>query len=305
MTTLQQALQSAQQTLSALPHANPELEAALLLCHVLHKPRSYLFAWPEKTLSPEQHHNYMRLVERRLSQEPIAYITGEREFWSLTLQVTPQTLIPRPETELLVERSIHHLQQISQPRIADLGTGSGAIALALASECPDAVIDATDISAKALTLARENAERLGFNHITFQQGDWCEALPADQTYDLIVSNPPYIEADDPHLYQGDLPQEPELALVSGSDGLNAIRAIVQQVSAGRLKATGWLLLEHGYQQAEAVQRLLQSAGFTQIATHQDLAGHPRVTEAQFVGVKKDGHNWYLTLSHLIGKETSD
>jgi release factor glutamine methyltransferase len=305
MTTLQQALQSAQQTLSALPHANPELEAALLLCHVLHKPRSYLFAWPEQTLSPEQHQNYMRLVERRLTQEPIAYITGEREFWSLTLQVTPQTLIPRPETELLVERSIHHLQQTPQARIADLGTGSGAIALALASECPDAAIDATDISAKALTLARENAERLGFNHITFHQGDWCDALPVDQTYDLIVSNPPYIEAGDPHLYQGDLPQEPELALVSGSDGLNAIRAIVQQVSAGRLKATGWLLLEHGYQQAEAVQKLLQSAGFIHIATHPDLAGHPRVTEAQFVGTQKDGHNWYLTLSHLIGRETNN
>jgi release factor glutamine methyltransferase len=301
MTTLQQALQSAQQALSALPHANPELEAALLLCHTLHKPRSYLFAWPEQTLSPEQHRYYMRLVERRLSQEPIAYITGQREFWSLPLRVNPHTLIPRPETELLVERSIHHLQQISQPRIADLGTGSGAIALALASDRPDAAIDATDISTKTLTQAKENAKRLGFDHITFHQGDWCEALPVDQTYDLIVSNPPYIEADDPHLYQGDLPQEPELALVSGSDGLNAIRTIVRQASAGRLRAAGWLLLEHGYQQAEAVQKLLRSAGFTNIATHPDLAGHPRVTEGQFADSEKDGHNWYLTLSHLIRK----
>jgi release factor glutamine methyltransferase len=305
MTTLRQALQSAQQALSALPHANPELEAALLLCHILHKPRSYLFAWPEQTLSPEQHQNYMRLVERRLSREPIAYITGQREFWSLPLRVNPHTLIPRPETELLVERSIHHLQQKYQPRIADLGTGSGAIALALASERPDAAIDATDISTKTLTQARENAKRLGFDHIAFHQGDWCETLPVDQTYDLIVSNPPYIEADDPHLDQGDLPQEPELALVSGGDGLNAIRTIIRQVSAGRLKSAGWLLLEHGYQQAEAVQKLLHSAGFIHIATHPDLAGHPRVTEAQYVDTEKSGHNWYLTLSHLIGKKAND
>jgi release factor glutamine methyltransferase len=305
MTTLRQALQSAQQDLSALAHANAELEAALLLCQILHKPRSYLFAWPEQTLTPEQHQNYIKLVQRRLSREPIAYITGEREFWSLTLRVNPDTLIPRPETELLVERSMHHLQQKSQPRIADLGSGSGAIALALASERPDAAIDATDISAKALDTARENARQLGFDHITFHQGDWCEALPVDRTYDLIVSNPPYIEAGDPHLDQGDLPREPALALVSGSDGLNAIRSIVRQVSAGRLRADGWLLLEHGHQQTEAVQQLLRSAGFRHIATHPDLAGHPRVTEAQFIDTGKNGHNWYLTLSHLIGKETNN
>jgi release factor glutamine methyltransferase len=305
MTTLQQALKTAQQALSALPHATPELEAALLLCQILDKPRSYLFAWPEQMLSPEQHRRYMRLVERRLTQEPIAYITGQREFWSLSLQVNPHTLIPRPETELLVERSIHHLQQKSQPRIADLGTGSGAIALALASERTDATIVATDISTKALAQARENAKRLGFNHITFHLGDWCEALPVEQTYDLIVSNPPYIEAGDPHLDQGDLPQEPGLALVSGRDGLNAIRTIIRQVSAGRLSSAGWLLLEHGYQQAEAVQNLLKTAGFNHITTYPDLAGQPRVTEAQLTDTEKEGHNWYLTLSHLIGKQTSD
>ncbi|PVV10799.1 MAG: protein-(glutamine-N5) methyltransferase, release factor-specific [gamma proteobacterium symbiont of Ctena orbiculata] len=302
MATLQQALKTAQQALSALPQANPELEAALLLCHLLEQPRSYLFAWPEKELTPAQQQRYMDLVERRRAQEPIAYITGQREFWSLNLRVNPHTLIPRPETELLVERSLYHLQLISQPRIADLGTGSGAIALALASERHDAQIAATDISAEALAQARENSTALGFTQLTFHQGSWCEALPAEASYDLIVSNPPYIEADDPHLNQGDLPQEPELALVSGRDGLDAIRAIIQQASLQRLSPGGWLLLEHGYQQAEAVQQLLESAGLGNIATHPDLAGLPRVTEAQSMDIAKGGHNWYLTLSHLIGKE---
>lgn len=302
MATLQQALKSAQQALGALPHANPELEAALLLCHLLEKPRSYLFAWPEKELTPEQQQCYMGLIERRLAQEPIAYITGQREFWSLNLEVNPHTLIPRPETELLVERSLYHLQLISQPHIADLGTGSGAIALALASECQDAQIAATDISAEALAQARENGSRLGFTQLTFHRGSWCEALPAEASYDLIVSNPPYIEADDPHLDQGDLPQEPKLALVSGRDGLDAIRTIIQQVSTERLSPGGWLLLEHGYQQAEAVQQLLEAAGFCHIATHSDLAGLPRVTEAQSLDIANGGHNWYLTLSNLIGKE---
>jgi release factor glutamine methyltransferase len=305
LTTLQQALQSAQQALSQLPHANPELEADLLLCCILDKPRSYLFAWPEQVLSPEQDQHYQRLVAQRLNHEPIAYITGQREFWSLTLEVNPHTLIPRPETELLVERAIYHLQQTAHPRIADLGTGSGAIALALASEHPETQIVATDISTQALTQARNNANRLGYDQIRFYQGDWCEALPENYCFDLIVSNPPYIEADDPHLQQGDLPQEPNLALVSGGDGLNAIRTIIHQVSAGPLRASGWLLLEHGYQQAQAVQELLESAGFDHITTHPDLAGQPRVTEGQLMGAGKDQHNWYLTLGHLIGKKTSD
>jgi release factor glutamine methyltransferase len=287
LTTLYQALQQAQQALSQLPHANPELEAALLLCHILNKPRGYLFAWPEQQLSPGQHQRYLELVEQRLEREPIAYITGEREFWSLSLQVNPHTLIPRPETELLVERTLHHVQQIPQPRIADLGTGSGAIALALASELPGAQIAATDLSIEALAQARKNAKRLGYDRIDFYQGDWCDALPEDQHYDLIVSNPPYIEAADPHLQQGDLPQEPAQALVSGSDGLNAIRTIVRQVSDGPLNSEGWLLVEHGYQQAQAVRTLLRSAGFVHIATHRDLAGHPRVTEAQYVDSGKN------------------
>ncbi len=298
MTTLQQALKSAQQALGTLPHANSELEAALLLCHILDKPRSYLFAWPEAEMTTDQHRRYMQLVERRASGEPIAYITGEREFWSLPLKVSPHTLIPRPETELLVERALYHLQQANRPRVADLGTGCGAIALALASELEDARIVATDISPAALDQARENSICLGLDRIDFHQGSWCEALPTQDRYDLILSNPPYIEAADPHLDQGDLPLEPELALVSGKDGLNAIRTIVSQVSAGRLKPGGWLLLEHGYEQAKAVQALLRSAGFSHISTHTDLSGHPRVTEARIAA--DDGHNWYLTIANLTG-----
>ncbi|MCU7929333.1 MAG: peptide chain release factor N(5)-glutamine methyltransferase [Candidatus Thiodiazotropha sp. (ex Codakia rugifera)] len=282
MITLQQTLQSATRTLAELPHASPALEASLLLCHLLDKPPSYLFAWPEKTLTPDQHKRYTALVEQRLSGTPIAYITGIREFWSLALQVSPDTLIPRPETELLVEHSLRHLQARSQPRLADLGTGSGAIALALASERPDAQIHATDLSAKALTLARENAASHSLNQIVFFQGSWCHALPTGASYDLIVSNPPYIEENDPHLSQGDLPREPSTALVSGRDGLSDIRLIIQQAAAGRLKDGGWLLLEHGYQQATEVHGLLRKAGLSEIATHQDLAGQPRITEARMV-----------------------
>ncbi|MCU7875250.1 MAG: peptide chain release factor N(5)-glutamine methyltransferase [Candidatus Thiodiazotropha sp. (ex Lucinoma borealis)] len=282
MITLQQTLQSARSKLADLPHANPELEAALLLCHLLDKPRSYLFAWPEKTLTPDQYKRYIALIEQRLSGTPIAYITGVREFWSMTLQVSPDTLIPRPETELLVERSLYHLQGRSQPRLADLGTGSGAIALALASERPDAQIHATDLSAKALTLARENAASHSLNQVIFFHGSWCNALPTGVSYDLIVSNPPYIEEDDLHLTQGDLPREPSTALVSGSDGLSDIRLIIQQATAGRLKGGGWLLLEHGYQQATEVHELLRKAGLAEIATHQDLAGQPRITESRMV-----------------------
>ncbi|MCU7920871.1 MAG: peptide chain release factor N(5)-glutamine methyltransferase [Candidatus Thiodiazotropha sp. (ex Epidulcina cf. delphinae)] len=279
MVTLRQALQSARLALDGLPHANPELEAALLLCHLLGKPRSYLFAWPETTLTADEQHAYATLIERRLNGAPIAYIIGEREFWSLKLHVSPDTLIPRPETERLVERSLHHLRYLSDPLVADLGTGSGAIALALASERPDARIHACDRSAEALAVARENAAQLGFTQVRLFQGNWCEALPAEARYDLIACNPPYIETGDPHLALGDLPREPASALASGSDGLADIRVIVQQ-APGRLKKGGWLVLEHGYRQAPKVQRLLLAAGLSDISTHRDLSGHPRLTESR-------------------------
>jgi release factor glutamine methyltransferase len=278
--SLRQAQQSAVEKLSSIEHASAELEAALLLCHLLNKPRSYLYAWPEKTLDPEQLSDYEILIGRRLAGEPIAHITGQREFWSLNLKVTSDTLIPRPETELLVERSLHHLENTPQPLVADLGTGSGAIALALASERGDAEIYACDLSENALAVAQENAEQLALNNVRFHAGDWFQALPTDSKYDLIVSNPPYIEADDPHLRRGDLLKEPLSALISGEDGLVDIRQIIEQAPS-HLKPGGWLLFEHGYQQAEAVANLLQCKGFVDIQSHKDLAGHPRVTEGRY------------------------
>jgi release factor glutamine methyltransferase len=274
-----QLQQAAAARLSLLPHASAELEAALLLCHLLKVSRSHLFAWPEKLLTEEQQAAYERLVKRRLCGEPIAHITGEREFWSLPLRVTRDTLIPRPETELLVERALLHLATLSTPRIADLGTGSGAIALALASERLDASIHACDQSVAALAVARENADKLRFHNIVFFQGNWCDALPAAESYDLVVSNPPYIEAGDSHLHQGDLPHEPVSALVAGPDGLADIRQIAAQVP-GRLKSGGWLLLEHGETQSDAVREILRGRGFSTISSLDDLAGRPRITEGR-------------------------
>ena len=254
----------------------------MLLCHLLEKPRSHLYAWPEQRLSPQQQRAYQGLIERRLQGEPIAHIIGEREFWSLPLRVTPETLIPRPETELLVERALMHLQAVASPLIADLGTGSGAIAIALASERPDAVVHACDSSGRALEVAKENSQRLTPGRVNFFLGSWCQALPQDQVYDLILSNPPYIEADDPHLHQGDLPHEPSSALVSGADGLADMRMIVPQ-AIRRLRPHSWLLLEHGHQQGEAVRALLRRTGYLAITTHADLAGHGRITDGRKPG----------------------
>jgi release factor glutamine methyltransferase len=274
-----EAQQEAARRLSRLPHAAAELEAGLLLCHLLRVPRSHLFAWPEKRLTPGQQRGYEVLIRRRLEGEPIAHITGKREFWSLPLRVTSDTLIPRPETELLVERALMHLATIAAPRIADLGTGSGAIALALASERTDALIHASDQSTAALAVARANAEALQFPNVSFFQGDWCDALPKDQCYDLVVSNPPYVEAGDAHLRQGDLPHEPLSALIAGPDGLADIRQIAAQ-TPGRLKLGGWLLLEHGETQSESVRTILRERGFSAISTLEDLARRPRVTEGR-------------------------
>ena len=279
MTKIQQALQQAAAALKTLPHSAPDLEAAVLLCHLLDKPRSYLYAWPEQTLDETQQQTYAQLIQRRLRGEPIAHITGLREFWSLSLKITPATLIPRPDTELLVERGLHHLQGLHSARVADLGTGSGAIALAIASECLDCQVDATDRSSEALAIARENAERLHIGHVRFLLGDWFAALPADRRYDLILSNPPYIPEQDAHLQQGDLPREPRFALVAGADGLNDIRILCTE--AGRyLKPGGWLLLEHGFDQAREVRELLRQQGFLEIASHLDLAGQDRITEGR-------------------------
>jgi release factor glutamine methyltransferase len=258
--------------------ADARLEAELLLAHVLDRSRAWLYAWPEHEVDGEQQAAFERLIEARAQGEPIAYLTGHREFWSLDLAVTPDALIPRPETELLVELALVRIPRNANVRVADLGTGSGAIALALAHERPLARVLATDASAAALAVACGNAARLHLRNVEFAAGDWCAAL-GDERFDAIVSNPPYIASGDEYLGSGDLRSEPMSALVSGRDGLDAIRRIVAQAPA-HLHAGGWLLLEHGWDQAERVRGLLDTPAFRAVATERDGAGHERVTMAQ-------------------------
>lgn len=252
------------------------LDAEILLSHVLQKPRSHLFAWPEKIPTVEQYTRFVALTEQRASGQPIAYLTSHKEFWSLDLHITADVLIPRPETELLVTLALQRLPN-THALVADLGTGSGAIALALASERSEWNMVATDASRKALEVARSNAKRLGLA-ITFTHGNWCSALPPQQ-YDLIISNPPYIANNDPHLKHGDVCFEPEQALSSGPTGLTDLQTIVNTAPAF-LKPGAWLLLEHGYNQQRDVTHLLQHAGYQAIETQRDLAGHPRVTSGK-------------------------
>ena len=250
-------------------------DAEILLLHVIGKPRSWLIAHADDVLERDVHTAYASLVERRAAGEPVAYITGRRGFWSLELEVSPATLIPRPETELLVELALKRLPHEVNSSIADLGTGSGAIALAIAHERPKARVIATDTSTDALTIAQRNAQRLGLRNVVFMQGDWLTPLVGEY-FSLIVSNPPYIESDDPHLSQGDLRFEPPGALASGGDGLDAIRRIVGDARE-HLEAGGWLLLEHGWNQGDVVRALLRSAGYTDVFTAKDLEQRDRVS----------------------------
>jgi len=251
------------------------VDAEALLLHLLARPRSWLIAHADEVPGLDVQAAYAALVERRAQGEPVAYLTGQRGFWSLDLEVTPDTLIPRPETELLVELALQRLPSHRACAVADLGTGSGAIALAVAHERPRVQVIATDASDAALAVARRNAQRLGISNIALMQGDWLKPL-AGQRFALIVSNPPYIEADDPHLGQGDLRFEPAAALASGADGLNAIRRIVGD-ARGCLEPGGWLLLEHGWKQGAAVRGLLQTAGYSEVFTAKDLEQRDRVT----------------------------
>ncbi|MEW5972357.1 MAG: peptide chain release factor N(5)-glutamine methyltransferase [Pseudomonadota bacterium] len=253
---------------------SPRSDADILLAHVLDRPRSYLLAWPERELSPGQWTAFQALVERRARGEPVAYLTGSRGFFGLDLAVSNAVLIPRPETELLVEAALERLPA-GPCAVADLGTGSGAIALAIAQARPDARVVAVDASPQALEVARANAERLGLRNVELREGDWCKGL-ADERFDMIVSNPPYIREDDPHLARGDVRFEPAMALASGPDGLDAIRAIVACAPA-HLSPGGWLLFEHGFDQAEAVAGLMRDAGFIDVESLRDLLGHGRVT----------------------------
>jgi len=249
------------------------LDAEILLAHALGKPRSYLYAWPEQAPDSSQIQRFTALIERRLSGEPVAYILGRREFWSLELIVTPATLIPRPETELLVEVALTKIPPDCSMRVADLGAGSGAIAIAIAKERPEVGMIATDSSADALAIVSLNARRLDIRNVNFRLGDWCDALKGERL-GLIVSNPPYVAANDPYLKE--LRFEPVAALVAGDDGLDAIRSITAQ-AMDYLQRGGWLLLEHGCEQGEQVQALLHAQGFVEVKSYRDAAGKDRVT----------------------------
>jgi release factor glutamine methyltransferase len=251
------------------------VDAECLLAHALDRPRSWLYAHADDGVDAATAQRVAALIERRRAGEPVAYLTGRRGFWTFDLQVTPATLIPRPETELLVELALDRLAVDRATRIADLGTGSGAIALALASERPLAEVLATDASADALAVAQANARELRVANVQFRLGDWCAALQMHD-FDLIASNPPYIASDDQHLHQGDLRHEPPDALASGSDGLDAIRSIVAAAPAHLLEG-GWLLLEHGLDQGERVRALMRDAGFVDVHTTCDLESRDRVT----------------------------
>ena len=257
--------------------ASPALDAELLLAHVVQIPRARLKSHPETVVDPQRVRRYLDLLERRAAGEPLAYLTGWRDFWSLRLKVSPAVLVPRPETELLVERALA-LREAPEARVADLGTGCGAIALALASERPRWQMIATDVSAAALEVARANAAALGLGRITFRHGSWFEPL-AGERCDLLLSNPPYIAADDPLLSGCVLAHEPRLALTPGADALSCLR-VIARAAPGHLAAGGWLLLEHGADQAAQVRRELVAAGFGSVRSHRDLAGYERMTEGQ-------------------------
>ncbi|GAA0792499.1 peptide chain release factor N(5)-glutamine methyltransferase [Marinobacterium sediminicola] len=258
---------------------SPRADIEMLLCEVLDKPRSWLFTWPDKVLSAEQQMRFEQLLMRRVQGTPIAHLLGYRDFWTLRLKVSPDTLIPRPDTETLVEQALALLPD--QPaRVADLGTGTGAIALALASERPQWQLVATDLHPGAVSLARENAQACGLSNVEIRQGSWCEPLSGH--FDMIVSNPPYIDPDDPHLDQGDVRFEPLSALTAEEKGMADIRTIAEQARA-LLQPGGWLLFEHGYDQGELVRHLLQALGYVQVCTHRDLGDNDRVTLGYWQG----------------------
>ena len=255
---------------------SPRLDAELLLSHVTGLGRTSFRAWPEREVSAEQAEQFRSLVAQRASGQPIAYLLGEQEFWSLPLKVSSSTLIPRPDTECVVEAALS-LELPANARVLDLGTGTGAIALALASEQPGWQIMASDRVEEAVALARDNSQQLGLP-ITVVQSHWFDQIPAG-TFDLLISNPPYIPASDRHLKEGDVRFEPESALVAGEDGLDDIRLLVTE-GLDWLNLNGWMLLEHGYDQGEAVRDLFAKAGWRNIETRKDYGGNDRMTLAR-------------------------
>lgn len=277
--SLDALLKQAAQRLQRAGSSSPRIDAEVLLCHVLGRDRTWLYTWGDKVCPLWEQARFDALVAARAQGTPVAYLTGEREFWGLRLATSPDTLIPRPDTETLVELA---LSRVSQPqgRMLDLGTGTGAIALAFASEQPDWQIVGVDLRLEAVALATRNAQALGIANAKFAQSDWFAALgehvEEGRRFDIIVSNPPYIAADDPHLGEGDVRFEPRSALVADACGMADLLHLVS--SAQRyLAASGWLLLEHGYRQADKVRRAFKAAGYQNVESVRDLGGHERVT----------------------------
>ncbi len=291
MTRIDQLLAHAAQ----IDSPTAQLDAELLLAFVLEKPRSYLYTWPDKTVTEAQVAAFMTLLERRQRGEPVAYLLGRQGFWTLDLQVAKHTLIPRADTELLVESALQLADASSTLKVLDLGTGTGALALALASERPLWAVTGVDRIESAVALAQNNQRQLQLANVEFLSSHWFSALTA-QRYDLIVSNPPYIADNDPHLQQGDVRFEPLSALVSGPDGLDDIRLIIAQAPS-YLTANGWLLLEHGFDQASAVRELLQSMLNDEellrysrqiLLNHVDVAGQLRLKNSKVLIVGLGG-----------------
>ena len=273
--TLEQAI-AAGADLLALSSESAKLDAQVLLLHILQKPRSYLFTWPEHALSDEQQSQFNIFIQRRLKGEPVAHITGLREFWSLSLEINATTLIPRPDTETLVEQAL----EIALPataKVLDLGTGTGAIALALGSEMPSWQITAVDRVSDAVALATRNQQRLAINNVHVKQSNWFSELHGEK-FNLIVTNPPYIESSDIHLNQGDVRFEPLSALVADDCGMSDIKQIITQ-SRDYLSSNGYLLIEHGFEQGEAVRHFFEKMAFVNIKTVKDLGNNDRVTLA--------------------------
>ena len=261
-----------------LPHSDSaKLDTEILLCFVMNKSASFLLTWPEHKLTPQQSQQFSALIQRRAQGEPIAYIVKIREFWSLPLQVSPATLIPRPDTEVLVELVLsHHQDQVI--RCLDLGTGTGAIALALASEHPQWQIEAVDYSHEAVALAKRNADNLNLTQVNIYQSDWFSQVSGEKCFDVIVSNPPYIDENDHHLNEGDVQFEPKTALVALDNGLADIKIIARQ-ALKFLKLGGFLYIEHGFEQSHAVQAILTDLAYSEIQTIKDYSDNDRVTWA--------------------------
>ncbi|KAA1163668.1 peptide chain release factor N(5)-glutamine methyltransferase [Pseudoalteromonas fuliginea] len=275
--TLEQAI-AAGANLLAPSSESAKLDAQVLLLHILQKPRSYLFTWPEYELNAKQQQQFNTFCQRRLNGEPVAHITGQREFWSLSLEVNATTLIPRPDTETLVEQAL----EVAVPataKVLDLGTGTGAIALALGSEMPDWQIIAVDRVSDAVALATRNQQRLAINNVHVKQSNWFSELHGEK-FNLIVTNPPYIESNDVHLNQGDVRFEPLSALVADDCGMSDIKQIITQ-SRDYLLSNGYLLIEHGFEQGEAVRHFFEKMAFVNIKTVKDLGNNDRVTLAQW------------------------